>query len=507
MDTTTLLIVAQIILLLLAGIVFLGLYARKQKQAVSHLQDLLLEYKEDIAGDNLTRYFQMSIDDTTGHSAQETVALKPDASAEQMAISLRYHGLANELSLLQTYNGELSPWESALAPYLELAEKIHQHIQQVPESVKAELIPKIDGLETQLAEARSQYEQVKNKLDHYQQLDSVYKEAAQDDVDKQQLEVQLHHALLQLAEDVENAAALREVIYLMHEGYLNAKDTDRSESDIEAMAMEPEAPESAESPISEEDAEAMHDLIEKFTEESAELVERVYMLNNENKMLSSENDELKRQIKAYTDQEGADEESAPIIAGLKMKIETQMEEILTLQSNFKQLEDKYLSLYADKIDASELTPPTMSSEPETTDDDLTINSAGDEISGESEREDDSELTEPTKKEGDAETLIDPVSEAVSEPEPQAEPEIESEVESESEPEPEPEPEPESEPEAELTDDVDDILASAQAESAEDASEAEEEESVEDLIDTDIDEAVDPDAILAEMEGLSPDKKN
>ena len=355
MDTTTLLITGQLILLLLAAIVFLVLYARKQRKAVSDLQDLLFEYKEDLNGNHLTRYFELSIDDTTAHSSQETVALKPGAAPDQMAISLRYHALTAELSLLQTYNGELSPWKSAIDAYNDLAAKIHDHIQKAPESVKAELIPKIDALEKELNESRSQYEQIKNQIDNYKRLDSVYKDSSRAEVDKKQLEIQLHHALLALADNVENAAAIREVIYLMHEGYLNSKDGADSSNDAE--------------PLSAEDSEAMHDLIEKFTEESAELVERVYLLNNENKMLNSENEDLKRQIHAYTNQEGIDEESAPIVAGLKMKIESQVEEILRLQSNFKHLEDKYLALYADKLDVND-TAASVANKPSSEQDEI-----------------------------------------------------------------------------------------------------------------------------------------
>lgn len=348
MDITTLLIIGQIALVLLAGNVFLGLYARRQKKIVEHLQSILLEYQADMSGDTLVRYLQLSLDDTTAHCGQDTIALKPDAEPDQMAISLRHHALAAELAQVQSYNGELSPWKTAIAPYVELAQTIHEHIQGIPESVKAQLIPKIDNLENQLAEAKSLYEQTKNHLDNYKQLEGVYKEAGKDDVDKQQLEIQLHHALLALTENIENVESLREVIYLMHEGYLNAKDNPPSElAPIEQTALE--QPESAENSEEEDeyDKEEMYKLIEQFTEESAELVERIYMLNNENKKLSTENEELRAQIKSYTNAE-VNEESVPIVEGLKMKLESQMEEIMRLQTNAKQLEEKYLALYSEK---------------------------------------------------------------------------------------------------------------------------------------------------------------
>ena len=127
--------------------------------------------------------------------------------------------------------------------------------------------------------------------------------------------------MISLAENIEQGEALREVIYLMHEGYLNTQGG--ATPDIEELSMVDDAATPDSDTEDTGDTAEMYKLIEQFTEESAELVERIYMLNNENKMLGNENEDLKKQIKDYTDQVDTDEDSKPIIAGLKMKIESQ----------------------------------------------------------------------------------------------------------------------------------------------------------------------------------------
>lgn len=86
--------------------------------------------------------------------------------------------------------------------------------------------------------------------------------------------------------------------------------------------------------------EEVMDLIEQFTEESAVMVERLHMLNNQNKMLATENEELRIQIDQSLESE------QPMVAGLKNKLQQQAEEILTLQASYKKLEEQYLALYA-----------------------------------------------------------------------------------------------------------------------------------------------------------------
>lgn len=93
------------------------------------------------------------------------------------------------------------------------------------------------------------------------------------------------------------------------------------------------------------DNEEVMDLIEQFTEESAVMVERLHMLNNQNKMLATENEELRLQI------DQSMESDQPMVAGLKNKLQQQTDEILALQASYKKLEEQYLTLYASTHDS------------------------------------------------------------------------------------------------------------------------------------------------------------
>lgn len=86
-------------------------------------------------------------------------------------------------------------------------------------------------------------------------------------------------------------------------------------------------------------SEEVMDIIEQFTEESAVMVERMHMLTNQNKMLSTENEELRIQI------DQSIESDQPLLAGLKNKLQQQSEEILDLQASYKKMEEQYLTLY------------------------------------------------------------------------------------------------------------------------------------------------------------------
>ena len=80
------------------------------------------------------------------------------------------------------------------------------------------------------------------------------------------------------------------------------------------------------------------------------------------------------------------EEAKPLIVGLQMKLESQSNEILQLQKEFKEVEDKYLALYeetmADMIGMPQATPdappadPTPKPEPKPTpSEDIVTNSS------------------------------------------------------------------------------------------------------------------------------------
>ena len=72
------------------------------------------------------------------------------------------------------------------------------------------------------------------------------------------------------------------------------------------------------------------------------MVEKIHLLSNENKQLMLENEAIRASLEI--DEDSGD----PMVAGLKLKIEKQNQEIIQLNHNFKDLEEKYLALYAEK---------------------------------------------------------------------------------------------------------------------------------------------------------------
>ncbi|PIE41631.1 MAG: hypothetical protein CSA49_02475, partial [Gammaproteobacteria bacterium] len=203
MNTTTLVITGQAALLLISVIIFLAFYARHQKKAVARLQALLCEYRDDITGENLTRYLQQAVNETIMNCNQETIALQPDAEPAQLAISLRHETLSAELELLQAHRGEQPPWEKVISPYTDLAHQLYAHMEKIPDTVKSQFVPKINQLENQLVDEKSAHEQTKNQLERFKKLENAFHQATQTGTTKQQIEAQLHCALAELAEHID----------------------------------------------------------------------------------------------------------------------------------------------------------------------------------------------------------------------------------------------------------------------------------------------------------------
>lgn len=334
MDLTTIIVLSQVVLAVVAIIVFLALYARRQKKAVAHLQDLLTEFKEEMSGETLERYLQLSINDTAANCQQETVNLNPAETPENQALSLRYHALSYELANLQTYSGEMTPITTALTPYQDIAEAYHKHLNAKLNLLKDEVQSELNGLNKKLSDSHSKLADAEGKLKALSALTEAFDKFDNEELDKHEIELELHNALIDVCENFTNPAAFREVVYQIHEGFMEFGLRDSGTD--EANEKEPEF---------DYDQEEMFKLVEQFTEESAEMVERLHLITNQNKQLMLENEELRTEINA-THEEG-DEEREPLVAGLKIKIETQTKEILELQNNYKKLEQKYLSLYSE----------------------------------------------------------------------------------------------------------------------------------------------------------------
>ena len=72
--TTEILIAIQIFVLLLLAAGMLAVLLLKQKKTIARLQQILTEYKDDISGDSMARFFQAELDNTTAHSTLHRLA-------------------------------------------------------------------------------------------------------------------------------------------------------------------------------------------------------------------------------------------------------------------------------------------------------------------------------------------------------------------------------------------------------------------------------------------------
>lgn len=410
--STELLIGVQVVLAVITAIVILLLIIRRQKKTINQLKEILTDVKDDISGENLTGYFQLEIDNTTAHCAQETIALRPDLAPEDMAVSLRYLVLQAELALIQDHVGAAhTPWREQIKNYIHLAEKITDLIKarvdhatkMLTDSHNEELASKDEVIQALETAKQQQLEQLNNLKPFIGCLET----AATSELQRNELELQLHKALLGVCENFPNSENLRELVYLIHEAFheatpgseATAAETDQSEVEssqpntfaqtqnieilnniidqqattIKALKQQiaslenqqerdslnetvatlesviqqsSECLDSIKQEIQFEPATAIDEkanaVIEKFIEESAVMVEKIHMLSNQNKQLMLENDEMRNALEAST------ETDQPLVAGLKMKLESQKEELVTLQQSFHDLEERYLTLYEEK---------------------------------------------------------------------------------------------------------------------------------------------------------------
>jgi len=462
MSQVELLILAQLAFFFVLAVVFLILLLRRQKKTIARLQLMLTDYQEDASGETFIKQLQLAIDDTTAHCAQETITLRPDATAEDQAVSLRYAALTYELRFLQSNNGEVTPWRTIIQPYTELARLYYDHIQSIPDKVKVKFKGQMADMDKEHQRLEVNIKQLSSDLKQLSPIQDFFKQEFDDTASKQDIELSLHNALVSLCDTVDHAEGLREVVYLIHEAYYDHSNstsesttvqptqppppsaepgkhtlalnnliteqnkliqnlrtqlsqTDELEGGSELMAhldvleqnfnaaqiqigqLEAQLKEAMENAGEDsigdgEDDEQeysqneMFELIEQFTEESAEMVERLHMLQNQNKQYSKENNELREQLEATSEPGEDGEEAKPLIVGLQMKLESQSNEILQLQKEFKEVEDKYLALYeetmADMIGMPQATPdappadPTPKPEPKPTpSEDIVTNSS------------------------------------------------------------------------------------------------------------------------------------
>lgn len=290
-----------------------------------------------------------------------------------------------------------------------IQEIIRNRVDYAAGILKAAHNEELDARNTAYTELESRFKNAQAQLKNLKPLQDFVTNTTGTDLAPTEIEQKLHRALLDLCENFANSEKLRELIFLLHEAFhdmgarndatmmhyeekpasernpvgidptqnieiLNniinsqnetirnlrkqidslANEHDRVDMHHAVDALQHNIDSTSDAlhqlengieytpPVLSGDAEEMYKIIEKFTEESAKMVERIHLLNNENKQLMLENENFRRALEGETEQE------QPLVAGLKLKIEKQTEEIINLQKNLKELEENYLALYEEK---------------------------------------------------------------------------------------------------------------------------------------------------------------
>lgn len=222
--TTELLIALQFIMVFFIATVMLTLILLRQKKTISQLKQILLHIKGDISGDNLTSYLEQEMHNTASHCQQDTVTLKPDLPAEDMAIALRHRMLQVELEMAANHvPDQPETWDKQISPYLDLANQITSLIKDrvnnatktLNESHNVEMKAKQNEVDTLAQEAESLFKQV----EALSPLENLFLKSEDHGGNKIELEQKLHKALLALCENYSNSEEIREVIFLIHESY------------------------------------------------------------------------------------------------------------------------------------------------------------------------------------------------------------------------------------------------------------------------------------------------
>lgn len=394
----TLLIAAQFVLVMAIAIAMLLLVIRRQKKTIQQLKSILTTVKDDISGEDQSRYLQLEIDDTTAHCRQDTVAISAELEAVDMAISIRFASLQAELALMQDRVGSTNtPWREKIKAYNVLAETLCSSIQQQLEKMRNTLTEvhaeemgrkqaRLDEAETQLADIKHQWEPLKPL---FTLLKAVPGDATASPPSRDELELQLYQSLLGLCETLDNSEALREVVFQLHEGFNSAPQNsqqakpqpaekkagvgadnsrmlnniiDNQNQTIQSLrqqikaleqsqtrdqllqsveVLEESVRESADclqSMESTTDMAELESIIIRFTEDSARMLERIHSLDKQNKQLADEN-RLLQESRSEQDSAEADK-----LVSLTHQLEEKKKELLGLQKDFTELEEHYLTL-------------------------------------------------------------------------------------------------------------------------------------------------------------------
>ena len=242
--TTQLIIALQLILVLLIAAIMLSLMLLRQKKTIEQLKQILTNVKDDLSGENLTGYMAQEMDNTTAHCKQETIALKPELGAEDMAISLRYLVLETELGLIKNYDPETpTAWRVQIKPYIELATLITDLIKARVDNATLTLNQshnqEIGEKQSEIDKLQLAVESLAKQVAALSPLENLFLQPNDQTPSKIELEQQLHKALLSLCENYANSENIREIIFLIHESF-NAAQLQQPTEEATAETTKPE---------------------------------------------------------------------------------------------------------------------------------------------------------------------------------------------------------------------------------------------------------------------------
>ncbi len=227
MSIELLLIVSQFVFVLLVGCVILLLINRRQRRTIDELKTLLMRVKEDLSGETLLNHLRAELDNTTAHCRQQTVAVQAELTPEDMAVALRAQALKAELALAELQQTEPRiPWRQQIEHYLVLAQtvidmmqaRVVQATRTLTEVHQEELAGKAEIIANLEHETTAQQQQLAN----LKPLRDCLAEATNPNLSREDLEFQLHKALLGLCENFADSENLRELVYLIHEAFYAA---------------------------------------------------------------------------------------------------------------------------------------------------------------------------------------------------------------------------------------------------------------------------------------------
>lgn len=230
---TEILIALQVVVVLIIAIVVLILIMLRQKSIINQLKTILTSVKDDISGENLTGYLQTELDETAAQCKQDTVELKPDLEANDMAIALRYLALQAELNLLLNNESDAPrAWREKIEKYVALAEHtttiIKQRVDHATKTLNSSHNQELAEKDAKIAELEQLQQHLELQIKELEPLKSFIATSSEEGLSRNELEQSLHKALLSICENFADSGNFRELVFLIHESY-NEVQSSKSE--------------------------------------------------------------------------------------------------------------------------------------------------------------------------------------------------------------------------------------------------------------------------------------